>query len=302
MSERTAVIIGASSGVGRALAEVLAERQTDLIVAATDRRDLEALAADLALRWGVKVHPLALDLADPSFDSAPVCKQCVSLLGRIDALLVPAGYVSPQDDRLPSLSLLEATVRINYTGPAALIAEFARLFERQGRGCIVGFSSIAAAVPRRRNMVYASAKAALEAYLQALRHYFAGSRVIVQVYALGYVDTAMTYGQRLLLPSVAPRAVCPAGGPGPAPGRGAGLFSPVLGAAHPPAALAPVVGLQAPAVLSLLPSTEPGKGPAPQGPAAACDSAAGTSSTASASVKEHGAPPSGSRPIRSIVS
>src|SRR5262249_20153151 len=136
MSERTAVIIGASSGVGRALAEVLAERQTDLVVAATDRRDLEALAADLTLRWGVKVPPLALDLADPSLDGAHICKQCVTLLGRIDALLLPAGYVSPQDGCLPSAPLLEATVRINYTGPVALIAEFARLFERQGQGCI----------------------------------------------------------------------------------------------------------------------------------------------------------------------
>jgi short-subunit dehydrogenase len=210
MSERTAVVVGASSGVGRALAEALAARQTDLVLAATDRRDLEAVASDLALRWGVQAHVWPLDLADPSLDVAGACERWVALLGRVDALLLPVGYVNPEDDRLPTRALLETTVRVNYTGVVALIAELARHFERQGHGRIVAFSSIAAAAPRRRNMVYASAKAGLEAYLQALRHYFAGSRVLVQTYALGYVDTALSYGQRLLLPAVSPRSVAAA--------------------------------------------------------------------------------------------
>jgi len=207
MSERTAVVVGASSGVGRALAEVLAENHADLVLAATDRRDLEALSKDLALRHGVRAHAWPLDLADPALDFAAICKEWVALLGRVDALLLPVGYVSPQDDHLPSPALIETTVRVNYTGVATLIAEFARLFEDQGQGRIVAFSSIAAAVPRRRNMVYASAKAGLEAYLQSLRHYFSGSQVKVQVYALGYVDTAMSYGQKLLFPPVSPRSV-----------------------------------------------------------------------------------------------
>jgi short-subunit dehydrogenase len=207
MSNPTAVVVGASSGVGRALAEALAERHTDLVLSATDPRDLHALASDLALRWGIRAHPQPLDLADPLLDFAEVCKRWVTLLGRVDSLLLPVGYVSRHDDGPPSPGLIETTVRINYTGVIALAAEFARVFEQQGHGRIVAFSSIAAAVPRRRNMVYASAKAGLETYFQALRHYFAGSGVRVQVYALGYVDTAMTYGLRLRLPAVPPRRV-----------------------------------------------------------------------------------------------
>lgn len=207
MSDRTAIVIGASSGVGRALAEALAERQTDLVLAATDRRDLEALCSDLSLRRGVKAHAWPMDLADPSLDLAEICEQWEALLGRVDALLLPVGYVSADDERLPTRALIETTVRINYLAPAVLIAEFARLFEQQGQGRIVAFSSVAAAAPRRRNMVYASAKAALESYLLSLRHYFAGSRVLVQIYALGYVDTAMSYGKKLLFPRVSPRSV-----------------------------------------------------------------------------------------------
>ena len=249
-----------------------------------------------------------MDVADPASVAAAL-ERGILAYGGLDIVVLSAGYATAQPlEELP-LEEWQRTYDILTTGSFLVAREAIRVLRQQRRldgrplgGSIVSIASKAGLAAAKEAAAYASAKAALEAYLQALRLYFAGSRVIVQVYALGYVDTAMTYGQRLLLPSVAPRAVCPAGGPGPAPGRGAGLFSPVLGAAHPPAALAPVVGLQAPAVLSLLPSTEPGKGPAPQGPAAACDSAAGTSSTASASVKEHGAPPSGSRPIRSIVS
>ncbi len=207
MSEQTAVVVGASSGVGRALAEALAERGADLVLAATDPRDLQALANDLSLRHAVRVHAYPLDLADPAVCFADALNRWQHLLGHIDALLVPAGYVDAGDAELPSRELIETTVRVNYTAVVGLIAECARRFAARGRGRIVAFSSIAAAVPRRRNMVYASAKAALEVYLRALRHYFAGTRVVVQVYALGYVDSAMTFGQRLLLRPVAPERV-----------------------------------------------------------------------------------------------
>jgi decaprenylphospho-beta-D-erythro-pentofuranosid-2-ulose 2-reductase len=69
------------------------------------------------------------------------------------------------------------------------------------------FSSIAAAAPRGRNVVYGAAKAALEHYGRSLQHRLAGGPVRVQVYALGYVDTAMSAGQRLLLPRVDPNRI-----------------------------------------------------------------------------------------------
>jgi short-subunit dehydrogenase len=207
MSEQTAVVVGASSGVGRALAEALAQTGTDLVLAATDCRDLKALARDLSLRHGVRAHPYALDLADSATCFADTVTHWLQLVGHIDAVLVPAGHVDARDAELPCPELIETTVRVNYTGVVGVIAECARLFAARGHGHIVAFSSIAAAVPRRRNMVYASAKAGLEAYLRALRHYFAGTDVVVQVYALGYVDSAMTFGQRLLLRPISPARV-----------------------------------------------------------------------------------------------
>ena len=79
-------------------------------------------------------------------------------------------------------------------------------FEGQG-GTLVLFSSIAAAAPRRRNVAYAAAKAGLESFGRSMRHRTAGTPVEVQVYALGYVDTAMTRDLDLKLPVADPGRV-----------------------------------------------------------------------------------------------
>ncbi|OQW96249.1 MAG: hypothetical protein BWK77_05650 [Verrucomicrobia bacterium A1] len=208
MSERsTAVIVGAGSGVGRALADSLARRGFDLVVAARDARDVEAVAADLGLRYGVSVKPQVLDLAAADTDLDAWVSRCTRLLGSVGHVLITAGMVAPDDDGLLPDARTDQLVDINFRSVIRLVARFARLFEQQGSGRIVVFSSIAAAVPRRRNVAYSAAKAALEAYGRGLQHRFASGPVRLMIYAPGYVDTSMTFGQRLLFPLASPHAV-----------------------------------------------------------------------------------------------
>jgi len=207
MSRKAAVVVGASSGVGRALAEALARGGCDVVVAARSQRDLDAISRDLAIRYGVKANPQVLDLSDGKIDVETFHGMCLQQLGRVDALFVPAGHVSPADDGLAEDETVATTIRVNYMNTVRIIARFARAFKHQGHGLIVGFTSVAAAVPRRRNIAYASAKAGLDVYLRGLRHYFADTPVVVQAYALGYVDSGMTFGKRMLLPPVSPHRV-----------------------------------------------------------------------------------------------
>ena len=210
---RRAVIVGASSGVGRALAEELARSGSDLLLVATDRRDLAALAADLHLRFDRRVEIELLDLNELTEQPLEICLRWRARLGGCDAVLIPAGYVDSDDDGLPTPDMIERNMRINMLSVVQLLTAAGRLFEKQGFGTLVAFSSIAAAAPRKKRIAYAASKAALEAYLQGLRHYFAslpsgaGGEVRVQTYALGYVDSAMSYGQKLLFPVAAPEAV-----------------------------------------------------------------------------------------------
>lgn len=202
-----AVIVGASAGLGRALAERMAEQKHDLVLAATDARDLEALARNIELKYGVEVHCHRLDLTDPKLDPDAVIEHWSGLLNTLDVVMFPVGLVDADDDRLATSSLLNRTLSANYTAVALLAAASGRKFETCRRGTIVAFSSIAAGVPRRRNMAYAAAKSALETYFGSLRHYFVGTKVLVQTYVLGYVDTAMSFGQKLMFKPVSAHAV-----------------------------------------------------------------------------------------------
>src|ERR1044072_4369313 len=192
---KTAVIVGASSGVGRALASALASRGWKLVLSARDRRDLAAVAADLSLRWSAECHALPIDLSNCDFSGATFCQECVGLSGTIDAVFYVAGGIDDHDDGLADDATTQRLAGVNYVSAIKTLGAFAKLFEQRGRGTLVGFSSIAAAAPRRQNVAYASAKAGLETYLLGLRHRFADTEVLVQGYALGYVDTAMAYGK-----------------------------------------------------------------------------------------------------------
>jgi short-subunit dehydrogenase len=200
-------VIGASAGVGRALSEALAAGGYDLVLAARDARDLDVVAADLRVRHGATVTTLPLDLvaSDPELDAW--FESCAASLPVIDAVLVPAGGAQAGDDHLVDPRTADAVLTTNFVAVMKLANRFLAGFEARGRGTLVLFSSIAAAAPRRRNVAYAAAKSALESYARSMQHAFAGTDILVQVYALGYVDTSQARGQQLRLPATPPARV-----------------------------------------------------------------------------------------------
>ena len=204
---RRAVVVGASGGVGRALSAELARRGYDLVIGARHADDLDALAADLRLRHGRAVAPCPIDLCGPADAVERYVEECFARLGEVDAVLVTAGAVDDADDGTAPTPVAATLVQTNFLGVASVVSAVVERFEQQGRGTVVLFSSIAAAAPRGRNVVYGAAKAALEHYGRGLQHRLAGGPVRVQIYALGYVDTAMAAGRRLLLPPADPQRV-----------------------------------------------------------------------------------------------
>ncbi len=208
MSDRPrAVVVGASSGVGRSLADELAARGYDLVVSARDHEDVAAVAADLALRHGITATPIVVDLNGPDDELELYVKRCLDTLPTVDAVLVPAGAIADDDDGSAPWSSATLLVTTNLLGVVKVAGRFVSQLEAQGGGTLVLFSSIAAATPRGRNVVYGAAKAGLEYFGRALQHRFAGTPVHVQVYALGYVDTAMTRGMQLMFPVASPARV-----------------------------------------------------------------------------------------------
>lgn len=201
----TAIVVGASSGLGRALAVELALAGRPLLLIASDARDLDALADDLALRHGTTVATLAIDLAAEANPGTRVL-EALDGLPPPTALLLVAGQSRGDDDFSLGAGAIGQLLAINLHAPLAIAhALLPRLVET--RGTIVGFGSIAAARGRRRNVVYAAAKRGLESFFESLRQRYRPRELRVQFHRLGFVRSNLTWGMKLPLPAAEPADV-----------------------------------------------------------------------------------------------
>jgi short-subunit dehydrogenase len=196
------MVVGASSGLGRELAAELARRKHDLVLVASGRRDLEALAADFALRHGVTVEVVVLDLATAADPGAPL-RDVLAAEQPLDALLLPVGMSRGHDDLSLDAAAIGELLAINLHAPLTIIhALLPHLLA--ARGVIVLVGSVAAVRGRGRNVVYAAAKRALVSVYESLRQRFAPSELRVQLYEPGFLATNLTWGMRLPMAAADP--------------------------------------------------------------------------------------------------
>ena len=190
---KTALIIGATSDIGRAIARKLAARGWALQLAARDLARLEREARDLRVRTAAAVTARRCDALQADGG--------VSLLEELDPLpdvaVCVVGLLGDQADSQRDIVAAERVMRTNYIGPALLMGALAERFEQRGRGVLVGVSSVAGERGRAANYVYGSAKAGFTAFLSGLRNRLAGSGVHVVTVKPGFVRTRMTDGMDL---------------------------------------------------------------------------------------------------------
>lgn len=199
----TYVIVGASTGLGRALATRFAAAGHDLVIVSSDIRDISATAADLRIRYGRRVIPIAADITDSEPYLASL-QRAVAELGELNGVLLPVGAVRDDDDGQLDAATAEWVVRVNFSAVAATVAALLPHLQARGHGTITGFGSIAAARGRSTNIIYAAAKRGLASFFESLRHKCAGTGVVVQFYVLGYLDTALAYGRPTPVPPASP--------------------------------------------------------------------------------------------------
>lgn len=194
----TYLIVGGSSGLGRALAEKFAAEGCELVLISQDGRDTRALASHLRLTHDVEVTALELDLtqAELPFDRID---RALSEHAPLKGMLLPAGLNDADDSVGLDDLTLEKIARANYLSPVKLINRYLPEIERNG-GSLVGFGSVATARGRTRNAAYAAAKRALESYFDSLMHFGANTALAVQFYVPGYLDTNLAFAEKLLFP------------------------------------------------------------------------------------------------------
>jgi short-subunit dehydrogenase len=188
-ARRRALVVGASAGIGRALASELAQRGWELVLAAREAEELARVASDVALRYGVQAEALALDVADCAAHDALLAR-----CGELDLIALCHGAMEEQAAAERDFARMRRMIEVNYAACVSLLELAAARFAERGSGTLCAVSSVAGDRGRQSNYLYGSTKAALSAYLQGLRNRLAPRGVHVLTVKPGFVDTGMTWG------------------------------------------------------------------------------------------------------------
>jgi len=185
----TALITGASSGIGATYAERLARRGHDLLLVARDRARLDALAARLRADTGVAVEVLPADLTQRS-ELAAVERRLredarITMLVNNAGIAVAGSLVGADPDRL------EAMIQLNVVAPTRLAAAVAPRFAAAGGGTLINVASVLALAPELFNGSYSGTKAYVLNLSQALQHELAPRGVRVQAVLPGATRTEL---------------------------------------------------------------------------------------------------------------
>lgn len=186
-----AVVVGASSGIGAAIAQRLA--QEGFLVAALARRGdlLEVLCAEINAQAG-ETRAFAVPHSATDLASIPqVFQTLLKDLGSIEVFVYAAGVMHPVALDEFDLQKESEMLVVNLLGAVAWLGQVATLFQRMGEGRIVGISSVSGDRGRVANPAYGSSKAGLDAYLESLRNRLSRHGVQVLTVKPGFVDTQM---------------------------------------------------------------------------------------------------------------
>lgn len=188
-----AIVVGASSGIGAAIARQLAADGAAVALLGRREHELREVAHAIERAGRGRAIVTVHDVTD--FDSvAPTFDRLLAELGGLDVLVYAAGVMGSVAESEYDAATDRATMMVNVLGAMAWGAPVAAHFEAQRAGTMVALSSIAGERGRRPFPAYSTSKAALTAYFEALRNRVSRYGVNVVTVKSGYVDTAMTQG------------------------------------------------------------------------------------------------------------
>jgi uncharacterized protein len=184
----TALITGASSGIGRAFAHYHASKGGDLILTARRKSNLTELKSELEATHKITAHVFALDLGVVGGAEALI-KAVSDANLQVDILINNAGFGGHGIHIERDLAAEHAMIDLNVKALVALTHTFATQMVQQGGGKILQVGSTAGFVPGPNQAVYFATKAFVNSFSQAIDHELRNKGVTCTVLAPGYVET-----------------------------------------------------------------------------------------------------------------
>ena len=186
LTGRTALVTGASGGIGGAIARVLKARGARLALSGTRREALEMLADELG---GAEVLPCRLDVADEVEALVPAAHE---KLGQLDILVNNAGITRDGLAMRMKDEDWAAVIRVDLEAAFRLSRAALRPMMKARHGRIVSISSVVGSIGNPGQANYAAAKAGLEGMTRSLAAEVASRGVTVNCVAPGFIASAMT--------------------------------------------------------------------------------------------------------------
>lgn len=191
LTDKTALVTGATGGIGGAIARALHKQGATVAVSGRQKDKLEKLAAEL----GSRVHVLPCDLADKA-QVSNLIDQAIATLGRLDILVNNAGLTKDNLFMVMKDEQWDEVIAVNLTSTFMLMRAAARAMMRAktGFGRIVNISSVSGIVGNPGQGNYAASKAGMIGMSKSLAREVASRGITVNCIAPGFISTPMTDG------------------------------------------------------------------------------------------------------------
>ena len=188
------LVLGATSGIGKALVRRFAAEGGRLILSGRDEEELRRLAADAVVRGAAEAIALPVDAG--AFEAhAAWAEELLRVAGDLDRVAVLTGALGDLGPPKEDAALARALIDVNLTGVVSLLTPVVAAMRTRGSGRLAIVSSVAGDRGRGSNYPYGAPKAGLSAWADGLRHALWRDGVHVMTVKPGFVDTAMTWGK-----------------------------------------------------------------------------------------------------------
>jgi 3-oxoacyl-[acyl-carrier protein] reductase len=187
LTGKTALVTGASGGIGGAIARALHAQGATVALSGTRREALEQVAAEL----GARTHVLPCDLGDPAATEALV-KDAEAAMGKLDILVNNAGLTRDNISMRMKDEEWQKVIDVNLTAGFRLARAAMRGMMKRRFGRIIGITSIVGVTGNPGQANYAAAKAGMIGMSKALAQELASRSITVNTVAPGFIETAMT--------------------------------------------------------------------------------------------------------------
>ena len=187
LSSQTALVTGASGGIGGAIARALHNRGAQVMLAGTRRDALSTLATEL----GGRTHIGLAELTDPAAADRLV-RDAETAMERIDILVNNAGITRDALALRMNDEAWQAVIEVNLTAAFRLTRAVLRSMVRRRHGRVIGVTSVVALTGNAGQANYAAAKAAMIGMSKSIAAEIAGRGITVNCVAPGAIATAMT--------------------------------------------------------------------------------------------------------------